>query len=112
MPAPILIAPRVFISYSHDNDSHAARVLNLANALRNDEIDVIIDQYDPNPVEGWPRWMENNLDAADFVLMICTPTYYRRVMQKERAGIGLGVQWEGGLIYNWTGLHPKSETKS
>ena len=29
-------APRVFLSYSHDSDEHAARVLDLANALRRD----------------------------------------------------------------------------
>jgi len=33
------------------------------------------------------------------VLMICTPTYYRRVMGEEEPGTGLGVRWEGNLIY-------------
>ncbi|HMB08805.1 MAG TPA: SEFIR domain-containing protein [Isosphaeraceae bacterium] len=34
-------APRVFLSYSHDSDEHADRVLTLANALYNHGIDVI-----------------------------------------------------------------------
>jgi hypothetical protein len=96
MPEP----PKVFISYSHDSDEHAERVLALADQLTEDGLDVILDQYDPNPDVGWPLWMETHLDAADFVLMVCTETYHRRVMRKEAAGKGLGVQWEGSLIYN------------
>ena len=38
-------APRVFLSYSHDSDEHAARVLDLANALRRDGCDVTLDRY-------------------------------------------------------------------
>ncbi len=100
MPEPDPIPPRVFISYSHDSNQHADRVLALADRLRDDGLDVVIDQYDPNPKEGWPSWMEINLDAADFVLLVCSPAYHRRVTRKEAAGVGLGVQWEGNLIYN------------
>src|SRR5579871_5304731 len=100
MPNSDRTAPKVFISYSHDSDAHAERVLALADQLRADGIDVILDQYDPHPDMGWPLWMENNLDAANFVLMVCTETYHRRVMRQEQAGFGLGVQWEGNLIYN------------
>ena len=42
--------PRVFISYSHDSDAHAARVLALADGLKLQGIGVIFDQYvDPAP---------------------------------------------------------------
>ena len=91
----------VFLSYSHDSDEHAARVLALADALCDDGIDVILDRYvHPAPEEGWPHWMERNLDAANFVLMICTETYLRRVLDQEEPGKGTGVRWEGKLIYN------------
>ena len=92
----------VFISYAHDLDhpAQADRVLELADRLQDDGLDVVIDQYDPNPKEGWPLWMETNLDDAKFVLLVCTPAYHRRVTRKEKAGVGLGVQWEGNLIYN------------
>src|SRR5512142_1627826 len=94
-------APRVFLSYSHDSDEHAARVLALANALCDGGIDVILDRYvHPAPAEGWPRWMERNLDAADFVLMVCTELYRRRILGEEAPGQGTGVRWEGTLIYN------------
>jgi len=102
MPDPDPPSPRVFVSYAHepDNPAHADRVLALADALRAGDIDAVLDQYDPTPAEGWPLWMERNLDAADFVLLVCTPAYLRRVMRQEPAGVGLGIQWEGNLIYN------------
>jgi hypothetical protein len=94
-------APRVFISYSHDSDEHAARVLALAVALCDHGIDVILDRFvHPAPAEGWPRWMDQNLDEAKFVLMVCTETYRRRILGLEEPGKGLGVRWEGSLIYN------------
>lgn len=91
--------PKVFISYSHDSHEHADRVLGLANRLRAEGIDSALDQYETSPPEGWPRWMDRQVDESDFVLMVCTQTYYRRVMDREEAGVGLGVRWEGNLIY-------------
>ena len=44
--------------------------------------------------------MDRNLDEAKFVLMVCTETYRRRVLGLEEPGKGLGVDWEGNLIYN------------
>ena len=38
-------SPSAFISYSHDSDDHAGRVLELADALRGRGINVILDQY-------------------------------------------------------------------
>lgn len=93
--------PNVFISYAHEDAEHEARVLALACQLHDEDgVGIILDQHNPNPPEGWPLWMQRSLEAATHVLMICSPAYYRRVMRKEEAGKGLGVQWEGSLIYN------------
>ncbi len=93
--------PNVFISYSHDSPEHADHVLALSDRLRADGIDCVLDQYELSPPEGFPRWMDRQIRAADFVLMICTPTYYRRVMGEEEPSIGLGVVWESTLIYQY-----------
>ena len=85
--------PTVFISYSHDSQEHADRVLALSDHLRADGIDCILDQYEDSPLEGFPRWMDRQIRAANFVLMICTPTYYRRVMGEEDLDKGHGVAW-------------------
>src|SRR5947209_5327446 len=93
--------PIVFISYSHDSVEHADQVLALSDRLRSDGIDCILDQYEEAIPEGLPHWMDRQIRAADFVLMICTPTYYRRVMGEEQQGSGLGVAWESALIYQY-----------
>jgi WD40 repeat protein len=93
--------PKVLISYSHDSPEHARRVLGLANRLRADGIDCTIDQYVVTPAEGWPRWMDKQIRDSDFVLMVCTETYYQRAMGEDQPGKGRGVRWEGSLIYQY-----------
>ncbi|HSO75063.1 MAG TPA: SEFIR domain-containing protein, partial [Blastocatellia bacterium] len=90
---------RVFISYSHDSEAHREKVLGLSERLRADGIETLLDQYlNGSPEQGWPRWMLDQLDAATFVLVICTETYYRRFRGHEASGKGKGVDWEGALI--------------
>lgn len=90
---------RIFISYSHDSDEHRETVLALSERLRKDGIDAQIDQYvRGTPTKGWPRWMRDELDAAEFVLVVCSETYYRRFRGNEDAREGKGVDWEGALI--------------
>ena len=40
--------------------------------------------------------MLDRLDWADFVLVVCTETYYRRFRGQEEPG--KGADWEGNLI--------------
>lgn len=89
----------VFISYSHDDADHVTRVLNLSNRLRADGIDCVLDQYETSPASGWPRWMNKEIANAQFVLMICTENYLKRLDGEEQSGVGLGAMWEGNLIY-------------
>lgn len=90
---------KIFISYSHDSREHADRVLALANRLINDGVDCVLDQYEDSPAEGWTRWMDRQIRSAEFVLMIFTEIYGRRVNGEEEPAKGLGVKWEGKLIY-------------
>ncbi len=90
----------VFIRYSHDNVVHVKQVLDLSGKLRSEGIDCVLDQYETSPFEGWLRWMmDKKIRNAQFVLMICTENYYKRVMGEEEHSKGLGVKWEGNLIY-------------
>ncbi|MEZ5480431.1 MAG: TIR and AAA domain-containing protein [Thiolinea sp.] len=90
--------PQVFISYSHDSDAHRDFVRGVADRLRSEGVDCLIDQYiNGFPPEGWQRWMENHIEAADFVLLVCTETYLRRYRGKETEG-GKGVNFEGVVI--------------
>lgn len=103
--------PKVFISYSHDSPEHAHRVLALAERFRKDGLDAQLDQYVAGTApEGWPRWMLDRLDEADFILSVCTETYYRRFRGHEEPGQGKGADWEGQLI-TLAIYHAKSRTE-
>jgi hypothetical protein len=87
-------APRVFISYSHDSDEHVEAVLDFSNRLRSDGVDARIDRYEQFPPQGWPRWMQQQVEEANFVLLVCTATYRNRVEGREEKA----ATWEGLVI--------------
>ena len=90
--------PRVFISYSHDDDKHKEWVLQVSQELRTKGLDCQIDQYiNGFPSEGWPLWMEKEIDHADYVLVICSDLYLKRY-RREDAESGRGVAFEGAII--------------
>ncbi|WP_054864568.1 SEFIR domain-containing protein [Methanosarcina barkeri] len=89
---------RVFISYSHDSNKHKKSVLLLSNRLRREGIDCNIDQYETSPPEGWFCWMSNQIEEADFVLIVCTENYEKRFKGKDEVGKGMGAKWEGAII--------------
>jgi SEFIR domain len=95
----------VFCSYSHDSDAHRERVLAVSERLRADGLDTRLDQYENGvPGSGWPRWMMDQLDAADFVLVVCTETYYRRFRGHEETGKGKGAEEQ---CWGWGGFAPR-----
>src|SRR5947209_9539695 len=91
-------SPKVFISYTHDSGSHKDRVYELSDRLRAEGVDCHIDQYEDSPPEGWARWMHNQIQDSDYVLVVCTETYKRRFEGKEAVGKGVGSKWEGAII--------------
>lgn len=68
-----------------------------------------IDQYHSNV--SWPSWMEERIEWADRVLVVCSENYLRRWKGQERKGVGLGAQWESLLtkqhLYENPGLNEK-----
>lgn len=89
-----------FISYSHDSPDYSKKVLQFSNELREYGIDAIIDQYEDAPEEGWPIWMENQIENSNYVILLCTKDYYKKVKQNEDKSMGLGIKWESNIIYN------------
>jgi hypothetical protein len=92
------LGPRVFVSYSHDSKAHSDRVLELAARLRAEGVNAWLDRYVQSPPEGWIQWLAREVNEADFVLMVCTPTYRRRFEGEEAEGRGLGVNFEGATM--------------
>lgn len=86
-------APRAFISYSWDSEEHKLWVRELATRLRQDGVDVMLDQWGVAPGDQLPEFMENSLRENDFILIVCTPQYKR----KSDGRIG-GVGYEGHIM--------------
>ena len=92
---------RVFVSYAHSNDKHRQRVWAFAKSLREQGLDVVIDtdvKSPAGPPEQWPRWMKNQVEAADWVLLFIDEAYRRRFDGHEEPDKGHGVTWEGCII--------------
>ena len=75
--------PTVFISYSHDSKVHKQWVLELAQKLRQNGVDIIIDQWDLDPGDDAVKFMEYWVQNSDRVLMICTEPYVNKVNEGE-----------------------------
>ncbi len=100
VPNDAAVSPRVrvFISYAHDNTEHEERVRRLWIFLREQGIDARLDLPAAERRQDWPMWMDREIRAASFVLVIASPAYRRRAEGAAAAGEGRGVQWEAGLI--------------
>lgn len=84
---------KVFISYSWESEEHRAWVKAFADHLLADGIEAIVDQYDLGLGDRLPQFMEESVTSADYVLIVCTPTY----KAKADARVG-GVGYEGHII--------------
>jgi len=81
--------PKVFVSYSHDSPNHKEWVKDLAIYLRENGVDIILDQWDLALGTDLAMFMENGLSRSDRVLIIATNNY----IEKANSGKG-GVAYE------------------
>ncbi len=79
--------PKVFISYSHDSPTHKQWVSELGAKLRNNGIDVILDQWDLHPGDDMTRFIDAGVKDSGRVLVICTDSYVRKASAGE-GGVG------------------------
>lgn len=85
--------PKVFISYSWEDKEHKDWVRSLTDQLIENGIDATLDQYDLTLGDRLPQFMEQSITAADYVLIICTPTYKEKADNRQG-----GVGYEGHII--------------
>jgi hypothetical protein len=79
--------PTAFISYSWDSEDHKSWVRQLAEKLRSQGVRVILDQWGLSAGGDRTHFMESNIVASDFVLVICTPQYATK-SNKRDGGVG------------------------
>lgn len=82
-----MVAPIVFISYSHDSPQHKEWVLQLAVALRAFGIDVTLDQWDLVAGQDMAAFMTTGIRVADRVVLICSETYVTKA-ESGKGGVG------------------------
>ena len=97
--------PKAFISYSWESDLHKEWVRTLATRLREDGVDVTLDQWHLQPGDQLPLFMERSARENDYVLIVCTPHYADR--SNRRVG---GVGYEGD-IFTAEALNTRNERK-
>ncbi len=93
--------PSVFISYTHDSPEHERRVLELCHRLIQDGADAHLDQHVEHKGPHWQKWSDQQLRAADLVLVICTPEYRKVFHGEAPAGVRHGSKSEANWISNY-----------
>lgn len=85
--------PTAFISYSWEDEEHKKWVKSLATKLRENGVDVKLDQWEVVPGDQLPSFMEKSIREINYVLIICTPKYKKKSDHREG-----GVGYEGDII--------------
>ena len=80
---------RAFISYSHDSQEHKEWVAKLATTLRQNGVDVVLDQWDMDYGDNLSQFIERGITRSDRVIAVCTDQY----ISKANEGTG-GVGYE------------------
>lgn len=91
--------PKVFISYSWDNEEHKEWVLNLADRLCDDGIDVILDRYYLKPGKNLTHFVETSISKAERIIIVFTPNYKLKA-DKRDGGVGYEYSIMNADLYN------------
>ena len=79
--------PTAFVSYSWDSDAHKVWVRQFAERLLSQGVKVILDQWELTAGGDRTHFMESNIIASDFVLIVCTPVYATKANKRD-GGVG------------------------
>ena len=79
--------PKVFISYSWDNEEHTEWIVSLADNLCKNGIVVLLDQYDLRAGANLTHFMEDSLKKSEKVLIIMTENYSKKA-DGRKGGVG------------------------
>lgn len=85
--------PRVFISYTGNNDKNRLWVKQLATKLRECGVNARLDLFHLKPGQDLPQWMTNEVILAEKVLLICDSQYADKA-DNHKGGVG----WETMII--------------
>ena len=89
--------PKVYISYVRDSNEHNEWVRNLAERLRRDGVDAILDQWALSPGDHIQQKQEQWVRESEAIVLVLTDSYLRR-MPDPRRGVGFEVSLIQELI--------------
>lgn len=79
--------PKVFISYSWDNEEHKSWIESFSRILMKNGIVTILDQYELSIGDNLQYFMEKHIPEVDKVIIILTPNYKTKA-EKKFGGVG------------------------
>ncbi len=89
--------PSVLVSYSWDSEEHKTWVREISQRLRLNGVDVKLDQWHVQPGQSLTQFMEKEIVECDHVIIICTPNYYEKSLNRQ-GGVGYEQQIISGHI--------------
>lgn len=89
---------RVFLSYCHESDEHVDRVKRFYELLRASGVDAKGDFPAQERPQNWARWMLQELQPADRILVIASPEYRRQTEGRGTSSTGFGIRREFEII--------------
>ena len=91
-------APKVFMSYSHDDEAHRAWVLQLSTRLRSNGVDVCLDRWNVSLGGNLAHYMERAADQKYRVIAVVSENYSRKCNERE-GGAGVEAQMLSARLY-------------
>lgn len=83
--------PIVFISYSHDSDTHKDWVLQLATRLRSNGVNVMLDRWNLKLGSDLASFMERGLSKSNRIICVCSDIYVNKA-NEGKGGSGYEKQ--------------------
>ena len=81
------MTPKVFVSYSHNDENHSNWVLQLATRLRSNGVDMILDRWNLKLGKDVAVFIEQGLSKSHRILCICSDNYVNKANSME-GGVG------------------------
>ena len=84
------VAPKVFVSYTHDSPRHTQQVLDFATFLRGHGVDAVLDRWSNDARRDWYSWAIGEMTGADYVIAVASKKY-----RATADGLGPGDEHKG-----------------
>jgi hypothetical protein len=96
-----VLSPKVFISYSWSSDAHQKSVIQLAERLISDGVDVVLDIWDLKTGNNLHKFMESMVVSSSITkVLLILDKYYKEKSNNGTGGVGIESEIVSGQIYN------------